>query len=67
MFKLRGRNKASIRILLAASVLAAFGALADTELDRVVVVGRRIGGGSLTCMSGPCFDTASTQAAQSLR
>lgn len=67
MVKLRGRIAASVTILLAASGLVAFGAFADPVLDRVVVVGQRIGGGALTCMSGPCFDTANAQAAEALR
>lgn len=53
-------------VLLAASTLIAFAVSAEAELDRIVVVGQRIDGGALTCMSALCFDTANEQAAQAL-
>lgn len=66
MVKPHRRTLTPVRILLAISALVALGALAAAELDRIVVVGQRVDGGALTCMSGPCFDTAQAQAAQAL-
>lgn len=67
MLKLQRHRSQFAYLVLSACALVTFAALADEVLDSVVVVGQRIGGGALTCMSGPCLDTSKEQAAQALR